>query len=63
MAAFIAKYILVLGAISFPGYNPQPIPFNEFSEAAGITCAADMLYEGTAGEVFYNVCSWLSRFF
>ena len=28
------------------GYLPQTIPFNEFREAPGITCAADLSYQG-----------------
>ena len=30
----------------FVGYLPQAIPYNEFQEAPGITCAADLSYQG-----------------
>lgn len=28
------------------GYSPQDLPNNEFSEASGVTCVADLTYEG-----------------
>lgn len=31
------------------GYLPQTIPYNEFREAPGITCAADLSYQGEVG--------------
>jgi len=33
------------------GYVPQDISYNEFHEAAGITCAADLLYEGSCEQL------------
>ena len=33
----------------FVGYVPQDIGYSEFRDAPGITCAADLLYEGEVG--------------
>ena len=39
------------------GYLPQNIPYNEFREAPGITCAADLSYQG---EVRGPLCNFNS---
>ena len=32
-----------------PGYSPQDLPNNEFGEAEGVTCVADLTYESEVG--------------
>jgi len=43
------------------GYLPQAIPYNEFKEAPGITCAADLSYQGEVSSPLRNIDSMVEH--
>ncbi len=56
--AFLQGARVSMEARAHAGYTLQDIAFNEFFEAAGMTCTADLFYEGKVCAAVWSDAPW-----